>query len=249
MTGTNEATDEATRGLVVAIDGPSGSGKSTIGRHLARHYGLAYLDTGAMYRALAWWALERGLSLADPSPAVVSSVDAAVAELALDLPLEEPLDPDDQAFRVAGTDVTSAIRTSGISTVVSRVATNLAVRAALRDRQRAIIARETTPDGWSSGRGIVAEGRDITTVVAPDAQVRILLTASEEVRMSRRAAELAGHDAAATGAQLRARDRADSKVVDFLNAAEGVTLVDSTELDFGQTIDAVISVIRAADER
>lgn len=247
MTGTDATTDEETRGLVVAIDGPSGSGKSTIGRHLARHYGLAYLDTGAMYRALAWWALERGLSLADPSPAVVSSVDAAVAELALDLPLEEPLDPDDQAFRVAGTDVSSAIRTSEISTVVSRVATNLAVRAALRDRQRAIIARETTPDGWSSGRGIVAEGRDITTVVAPDATVRVLLVAGEEARLARRAAELFGaaDDAAieATRDQVVRRDADDATVSQFHVAADGVATLDSSTLTLEETLDAAVAIV------
>ena len=131
-----------------------------------------------------------------------------------------------------------AIREPEISEVVSSVARVPEVRSDLIARFRAIIAGEERP-------GIVVEGRDITTVVAPDAPVRILLTASEAVRMSRRAAELTGHYAAKTGEQLRARDVADSKVVDFMNAAEGVTVVDSTELDFGQTIDAVIAVIEA----
>jgi cytidylate kinase len=94
--------------------------------------------------------------------------------------------------------------------------------------------------------GIVVEGRDITTVVAPDAPVRILLTASEEVRIARRSAELVGDQALAAGEQLHRRDEADSKVVDFMTAAEGVTTVDSTELDFDQTVDAVIGVIRTA---
>jgi cytidylate kinase len=91
----------------------------------------------------------------------------------------------------------------------------------------------------------VIEGRDITTVVAPDAPVRVLLTASEEVRMGRRSAEMTGHSPEAVGEQLKARDRADSRVVDFMTAADGVTTVDSTELDFDETVDAVIAVIQS----
>jgi cytidylate kinase len=116
------------------------------------------------------------------------------------------------------------------------------VRRHLIEVFRAIIAAERR-------EGIVVEGRDITTVVAPDAPVRILLTASEEVRMARRSKELVGHSAEATGAQLRARDRADSKVVDFMNAAEGVVTVDSTDLDFDATVEAVVDVIRDAQVR
>lgn len=219
--------------LVVAVDGPAGSGKSSVSKAVARRLGYGFLDTGAAYRALAWHVSHSGVDPEDTA-AVVASLDAFDYGIGTD--------PDGYRVRVGEHDVTEAIREPRISGIVSAVARVPEVRAHLIGLFRAIIAAEARP-------GIVVEGRDITTVVAPDAQVRILLTASEEVRMSRRAAELAGHDAAATGAQLRARDRADSKVVDFLNAAEGVTLVDSTELDFGQTIDAVISVIRAADER
>lgn len=219
--------------LVVAVDGPAGSGKSSVSKAVARRLGFGFLDTGAAYRALAWHVSNSGVDPEDTA-AVVASLDGFDYGIGTD--------PDGYRVRVGEHDVTEAIREPRISGIVSAVARVPEVRAHLIGLFRAIIAAEARP-------GIVVEGRDITTVVAPDAQVRILLTASEEVRMSRRAAELAGHDAAATGAQLRARDRADSKVVDFLNAAEGVTLVDSTELDFGQTIDAVISVIRAADDR
>jgi len=219
--------------LVVAVDGPAGSGKSSVSKAVARRLGYGFLDTGAAYRALAWHVAQSDVDPEDTA-AVVGSLDAFDYGIGTD--------PDGYRVHVGEHDVTEAIREPRISGIVSAVARVPEVRAHLIGLFRAIIAAEARP-------GIVVEGRDITTVVAPDAKVRILLTASEEVRMSRRAAELAGHDAAATGAQLRARDQADSKVVDFLNAADGVTLVDSTELDFGQTIDAVISVIRAADER
>ena len=140
-------------------------------------------------------------------------------------------------MHVGGTDVTEAIRDPQISAVVSRVARVPDVRTHLIELFRSIMAAEPKP-------GIVVEGRDITTVVAPDAPVRILLTAAEDVRIARRSAELVGDSALAAGEQLHRRDQADSKVVDFMNAAEGVTTVDSTELDFDQTVDAVIDVIR-----
>ena len=145
-------------------------------------------------------------------------------------------DPAGYAVHVGSVDVTEAIREPGISAIVSAVARIPEVRTHLIELFRAIIAAEERP-------GIVVEGRDITTVVAPDAPVRILLTASEEARVARRSAELVGHSVSATGEQLRRRDLADSKVVDFMNAAEGVTTVDSTELDFDETVEAVIAVI------
>jgi cytidylate kinase len=220
-------------GLVVAIDGPSGSGKSSVSRGVARRLGLAYLDTGAMYRAVTWWCLQRDIDLAQ---------HGAVADAAQTIDLRLGTDPDGPTVHVGETDVAEAIRDRAISAVVSAVATNLEVRAELQRRQRELSAALEHP-------GVVAEGRDITTVVAPDAPARILLTASEEVRMARRSAELAGHSAAATGAQLRARDAADSKVVDFMNAADGVTTVDSTDLDFDATVEAVLGVIRDAQVR
>ncbi|MGX5697136.1 (d)CMP kinase [Agromyces soli] len=215
--------------IVVAVDGPAGSGKSSVSKAVARRLGYGFLDTGAAYRALAWHVVHSGVD-PDDEAGVVASLGAFTYGIGTD--------PDGYRVHVGEHDVTDAIREPAISGVVSSVARVPAVRTDLIDRFRAIIAGEERP-------GIVVEGRDITTVVAPDAPVRLLLTASEEVRMSRRAAELAGHDAAKTGAQLRARDAADSKVVDFMNAADGVTVVDSTELDFGQTVDAVIAVIEA----
>ncbi|MGL5851210.1 MAG: (d)CMP kinase, partial [Phycicoccus sp.] len=150
--------------LTIAIDGPSGSGKSSVSRAVAGRLGIGYLDTGAMYRALTWWCLERGVDLADT---------AAVADAARALPLVMGTDPAAPTVTVGGTDVSAAIRTSEVSTVVSRVATNLEVRPVLQRLQRDLIARVAEATG-----GVVAEGRDITTVVAPDAEVRVLLTAS-----------------------------------------------------------------------
>ncbi|MBM7504534.1 (d)CMP kinase [Agromyces aurantiacus] len=219
--------------FVVAVDGPAGSGKSSVSKEVARRLGWAFLDTGAAYRALAWHA----------TASHVDTDDAASVAAALDS-FAYRIDTDPYGYRVhvGDVDVTEAIREPGISAVVSAVARVPEVRTHLIEVFRAIIAAE--------GReGIVVEGRDITTVVAPDAPVRILLTAAEEVRMARRAKELEGHSAEATGAQLRARDRADAKVVDFMNAAEGVTTVDSTDLDFDATVEAVIAVIRDAQVR
>jgi len=219
-------------GLVIAIDGPSGSGKSTISRRLAADLGLAYLDTGAMYRAATWWCLDQGVPLADAD---------AVADAVATMPLEMVMDPASPAVRVGHTDVTAAIRSTEIATAVSAVATNLPVRAVLRDLQRGLIAAEAN-GGSSEGRGIVAEGRDITTVVAPDAHVRILLTASEHARLARRAREVHGADdagaLAATADQVLRRDRDDSTVATFHVAADGVVTLDSSHLSLEETIRA-----------
>lgn len=216
--------------VVVAVDGPAGSGKSSVSKAVARRLGYGFLDTGAAYRALAWHVTASGVD-PDDAEAVVAGLPGFDYGIGTD--------PDGYRVHVGAVDVTDAIREPAVSAVVSRVARVPEVRRHLIALFRSIIAAEARP-------GIVVEGRDITTVVAPDAPVRILLTASEAVRMARRAAELDGHDAAKTGEQLRARDAADSKVVDFMNAAEGVVVVDSSELDFGQTVDAVIEVIRSA---
>lgn len=226
-----DAADAAdSRGLVIAIDGPSGSGKSSVSREVARRLGLRYLDTGAMYRALTWWALDQGADLQDT---------ATVARLARQLPVEIELVPDTPHVTVAGTDVTDAIREPRISAVVSAVATNLDVRAELVRRQREI----------ASLGGIVVEGRDITTVVAPDADVRLLLTASEGARLSRRALEVHGTDDAeaieATRDHVVRRDADDATVAAFLDAHEGVTLVDSSHLSFDETVDAVLDLVSA----
>lgn len=221
--------------LVIAIDGPSGSGKSSVSRAVATRLGLAFLDTGAMFRALTWWCLERGLDLHD---------EAAVAQAARELPLTMVTEPQAPGVAVDGTDVGAAIRESRISEQVSAVATNLEVRAELRRRQREIIAACRDRVG-----GVVAEGRDITTVVAPDADVRVLLYASEEARLRRRATELHGHAeaeaVAATHAQVVHRDRKDSTVSSFMKAAEGVTTVDTSDMDFEQSVEAVLEVVAA----
>ncbi|TBW23053.1 (d)CMP kinase [Arcanobacterium bovis] len=220
--------------LVVAIDGPSGSGKSTVSRMLAKKLRLAYLDTGAMYRAATWWALHEGIDLDDQQ---------AVYEATLAMPLEISLDPENPRFVCGGTDISSDIRTSDLSKVVSKVATNLDVRANMKERQRDIISQAQDPNSFSNGRGIVAEGRDITTVVAPDAHVRVLLTASEDARLRRRALEVRGSDdessLAATRDEVLRRDRDDSTVSEFMTAQDGVTTIDSSEL----TIDQVVSAI------
>lgn len=220
--------------IVVAIDGPSGSGKSTVARLVAEALGLHYLDTGAMYRALAWWSLDQGVDLGD---------QAAVADLAARLPLTIGIDPDAPAVQVDATDVTVAIRDTRISEAVSAVATNLAVRAEMVQRQQAIIA-----DSVTSGAGIVVEGRDITTVVAPDADVRVLLVASEAARLSRRALEVHGSDdldaIAATRDQVVGRDAQDSTVASFTEASEGVAVVDSSDLTLEETVAAVLEVVR-----
>ncbi|MFB8147513.1 (d)CMP kinase [Microbacterium sp. NPDC056003] len=214
--------------VVVAIDGPAGSGKSSVSKQVARRLGYGFLDTGAAYRALAWLALERGTDTSDSTSVVdvMGDFDYAIS-----------LDPDEHWVRVGESDVTQAIREPRVSEAVSGVARVPAVRQAVNVLFRSMVA--------SSGRpGVVVEGRDITTVVAPDAPVRILLTAAPEVRAARRSAELSSQDAAAVAAALHKRDASDSTVVDFLTAAPGVEVVDSTHLDFDQTVDAVIGVIR-----
>lgn len=222
------------RPLVVAVDGPSGSGKSSVSREVARRLGLAYLDTGATYRAACWSALQAGIDLTD---------QAAVAEHVRDLPLSVGTDPVAPTVHVGSVDVSVAIRDTRISTAVSAVATNLEVRAELRRRQREIIDASQLAET----QGCVAEGRDITTVVAPDADVRILLTADERSRLARRALEVHGTADAqalqATRDQVLRRDADDSAVSSFHSAADGVWQLDSSALDFEQTVQAVLDVV------
>jgi cytidylate kinase len=214
--------------IVVAVDGPAGSGKSSVSRASARVLGFDYQDSGAAYRALAWSVLDRGID--------TGSADAVVAALT-DFDYLIGTDPDHYFVRVGQTDVTHAIREPRISAVVSAVARIPEVRTHLTELFRGVIAASDRP-------GIITEGRDITTVVAADADVRILLTASEEARMARRSAEVPGQSAQTVGEQLSARDAQDSRVVDFLNAADGVTTIDSTNLDFDQTVSAVVELVR-----
>ena len=220
--------------LVVAVDGPSGSGKSSVSRAAASALGIGYLDTGAMYRAVTWWCLEEGVDLDDHE---------AVAQATRDIPLEMGTDPTRPSVRVSGREIEDDIRTTRVSEVVSKVATNTLVRPILQQLQRDLIDRIATETG-----GVVAEGRDITTVVAPDADVRVLLTASVEARLRRRSKELHGHDAdhavEATRDQIVRRDADDSTVSEFTEAAEGVQLVDTSDLDFEQSIEALLDVVR-----
>lgn len=213
---------------VVAIDGPAGSGKSSVSRAAAKQLGFDYLDTGSAYRALAWRCLDEGIDTHGPSD-VIESLDSFEYAVGTD--------PDHFFVRVGSEDVTDDIREPRVSSIVSRVARIPEVRRYLVELFREIIAASNKP-------GIVVEGRDITTVVAPDAAVRILLTATEEARMGRRSAEVAGVSAEKTAQELSSRDAQDSRVVDFMNAADGVTTIDSTNLDFDQTVLAVVNLVR-----
>ena len=213
--------------VVVALDGPAGSGKSSVSRAAARELGFAYLDTGAAYRALAWRCLEEGIDTYGPAD-VIESLPTFVYWIGTD--------PDDYFVRVGSEDITEDIREPRISSTVSSIASIPEVRQHLTDLFRSIIASTERP-------GIIVEGRDITTVVAPDADVRILLTAAEDVRMARRSAELSDVSAEATARELSSRDAKDAQVVDFMNAAAGVTTLDSTDLDFAATVQAVVSLV------
>lgn len=219
--------------LVIAIDGPSGSGKSSVSKEVARRFGLAYLDTGAMYRAVTWWCLRQGVDFADA---------VAVTQATRATPLEMGTDPDTENIRVAGEDVRDAIRGHEVTDHVSHVATTVSAREVLVAMQRKVIE--------DSGHRIVAEGRDITTVVAPDADVRILLTASEEARLARRGKQLGAAASSNLKAQVVGRDAKDSTVVNFTEAQDGVHTLDSSELNMEQTVQGVIDlVIRATDSQ
>jgi CMP/dCMP kinase len=215
---------------VVAIDGPAGSGKSSVSKAAARILSFDYLDTGAAYRGLAWFCLEQGVDMYGPHDVIETLEDFSIAI---------GTDPDHYFVRVGQEMVTDDIREPRVSTAVSAIARIPQVRTFLTGLFRDIVQTSTAP-------GIIVEGRDITTVVASDAEVRILLTAVEEVRIARRSAELGGESAAKTAEQLNSRDAQDSRVVDFMNAAPGVTTIDSTELDFDQTVSAVVDLIRQA---
>ncbi|AIX99660.1 cytidylate kinase [Arthrobacter sp. PAMC 25486] len=218
------------KSLVVAVDGPSGSGKSSVSKAVAQRLGLAFLDTGAMYRSVAWHCLNGRISFSNT---------AAVEAAARTIVMEQSMVPETELVRVNGINVTEAIREPKISEAVSAVATNLGARAQLVRRQQELIAEH--------GHRIVVEGRDITTVVAPNAEARLILTASEEARLRRRGLQLGGTQSAEQLAeQVLARDAKDATVVDFQRAADGVYTVDSSDLDFEQTVDAVIGVIRQA---
>ncbi|WP_449372458.1 (d)CMP kinase [Arthrobacter psychrolactophilus] len=218
------------KSLVVAVDGPSGSGKSSVSKAVAQRLGLAFLDTGAMYRSVAWHCINAQINLEDA---------VAVEAAARTIKMEQSMVPEIEFFKVNGVNVTDAIREPKISAAVSSVATTLGARAEFARRQQALIAEH--------GHRIVVEGRDITTVVAPLAEARLILTASEEARLRRRGLQLGGTQTAEQLAeQVLARDAKDATVVDFQRAADGVYTVDSSDLDFEETINAVIAVVRQA---
>lgn len=227
--------------IVVAIDGPSGSGKSSVSRGLATRLGLAYLDTGAMYRAITWWCLQAGTDLAD-ADAVTAQAHSITLVMGTD-----PAAPTVTVREAGGTriDVTLPVREPRISAAVSAVATNLEVRQLLIARQRELIT--------SAAVGIVAEGRDITTVVATGADVRVLLTASEQSRLARRAAQDSAGGAAQsleqTRAQVLGRDATDATVAQFHTAADGVTEFDSSALTLEQTIDALVDLVHRTTQQ
>lgn len=226
------STDASGR-ILVAVDGPSGSGKSSVSRAAAQQRGFDYLDTGSAYRSLAWFALEQGIDLHEQDD---------VIDLLEDFELKLNLDPDDQHVFVGESDVTEAIRGTRVSAAVSSVARIPGVREWLNERFRLLMEHG---DHDNPRPGIITEGRDITTIVAPHAHVRVLLTASEEVRQGRRALEL-GETRDNVSAIVTERDAQDMRVVDFMNAAEGVTVLDSTELSFEETVATLVALVDAA---
>ena len=202
--------------MIVAIDGPAGAGKSTVARAVARALGFTYLDSGAMYRCVALAALERG----EEPAAVARSLRAEVGE----------------RVRLDGHDVTDAIRTARVSEAASKMATDPAVRAALVERQRELMA----------GGDYVAEGRDIGTVVAPDAAVKVFLTAAPQERARRRAREL-GTDPDTVLVDQALRDERDrAREHSPLAPAPGAVEMDTTGLPVEEVVQRIVAMVRAA---
>ena len=230
----NSSAHSLAPGLVVAVDGTSGSGKSSTSRGVADRLGLRYLDTGAMFRAMTWWLLRAGVDVHDPAavaarcdePAIVSGTD--------------PLGP---TITVDGEDVAVAIRSDEVNAAVSPVSAVPEVRTRLLELQRAVITAESA-DG-----GIVVEGRDIGSVVVPDAPVKLYLSADPSARAVRRAAE-AGGDVAATQESLLARDRIDSgRATAPLTMADGAVHIDTTPYTLDEVIDRVVALVEDAQAR
>ncbi len=202
-------------GRVIAIDGPAGAGKSTVARAVAERLGWSFLDTGAMYRAVTVIALEAGIDL---------SSDELLEQVVSDLSISMT-----DRVVINGRDVTLEIRSPDVNSAVSAVAACSAIRRALVEQQRIFASEQAL--------GTVVEGRDITTVVFPDAEVRIFLTASLEERAKRR-----GDDSAAS---VAARDSADTSRVDSpLSVGDGVTILDTTNMPLDQVVDEVVACLR-----
>lgn len=206
--------------MIVAIDGPAGAGKSTVARALAERLGFRYLDTGAMYRAVTWLAMQRGLDLSD-------------AGVLGDLARAEPVTfDDDERVWIAGTDVTASIRGPRIDRMVPVVARHAPVREVMRERQRQL-GREGN---------VVIEGRDIGTVVAPNAAVKVYLTADRNERARRRSAERPGIGADALATDLRVRDEKDAeRMQPAIDAQE----IDTTDLQVEDVVERIETLVRA----
>jgi len=218
-------------GVVVAMDGPSGSGKSSTSRGVATRLGLRYLDTGAMFRAMTWWMLEHGIDV-NHADAVAGRADAPL--------LVSGTDPQAPTITVDGTDVAGPIRSAEVTAAVSAVSAVPEVRARLLREQRDIIG-----DG-----DIVVEGRDIGTVVAPDAAVKVYLTADPEARAARRTAELTGADVSTTQQDLLRRDKLDSgRATAPLSMADDAHHIDTTPYTLEEVVEQVVVLVREATER
>jgi CMP/dCMP kinase len=217
------------RGIVVAIDGTSGSGKSSTSRGVADRLGLRYLDTGAMYRAMTWWMLRHGVDVSDPD---------AVAARCGEPRIECGTDPLAPTISVDGEDVATAIRQPDVNAAVSPVSAVPEVRARMVQVQRELI------EAARQDAGIVVEGRDIGSVVCPEAPVKVYLSADAAARASRRAAEEGGSDVGATEESLLARDRIDSgRAVSPLVMAEGAVHIDTTAHTLDEVVDRIVALV------